>query len=118
MPERYRKGNCTCDLEWPLGFPLFNGPSNVAILRPQAAARLSRAKSGFQHDQGDGHALTGAIQGAFGCSFVNVGRVLENANSTVDELPVAGMDIDHEVPVDIAQPRHSARGQHVQDHLL
>src|ERR1035438_9682262 len=97
---------------------IFDGQADVSVGLGQAPNRLRLIDFCFEHDQGHRHTASGTLDGLYGGGPVNLAGAHENSNAAFDEFRILHMDVDHEVLVHIAEPRHCAGGNHVEDHFL
>src|SRR5689334_9868334 len=96
----------------------FDGTPHISFRGLQPTSSLGAAGSSLEHDQGDGNALSRALDGTSRLPTVHSCSVTENADGTLVELCVLERDIDHQVSVNVTQAGHGAGGNHVEDHLL
>ena len=98
----------------------------AAVLAPRVRAySVAPTTYGFhlvdvrlEHDDGDGNGFSRRLDGADRGVAVDVADLHQNANAELDELGVLHVYVDHQIVVHVAESRHGAGGDHVEDHLL
>src|SRR5439155_15103376 len=89
---------------------------SLGLLEPPLRLRPGHARSA--HHDGHLERASGAFEPAPGLRVARAGRVHEDALRALLELPARGLEIHHEILVDLAEPHHRPRREHVENELL
>ena len=115
-PADTGKVNRTDQLEFE--YCVFDCEADVAIGFRQAADCFRLVYLGFEHHKGDWNATAGALDSVHGCFAVDMAGSHEDADAALNQFGVLHVYVNHQVFVHVAEARHGAGGDHVQDHLL
>jgi hypothetical protein len=114
--KMFAPGAIRMTLEFEAG--VVDGQTNVAVGFGETAYGFHLIYIGLKHNYCDGNGLACGLDGANGGVAVDVAYLHEDADTTLDELRVLHVHVDHEVVVDVAETGHGASSDHVEDHLL
>src|ERR1700691_2407557 len=84
----------------------------------QSGDRLGTSNASSQHHQSYGGTIARSFERSAGGFASGSGGAFEDRDRALDQFFVLGRDVDHEVAIDVAQPRHGSSRNHIKDHLV
>ena len=93
-------------------------PTQIPASRRQFFSCLSRPYAHFQHHQRHPHAVSSRPQSVLRRRHPSPASLHQNPHRPTLQLPICHHRINHQVFINMPQPNHHRRTQHVQHHLL